>query len=145
MKLKGKCSWFGGPDDDGVAPDEGLAFIYDIDDQPDLFLPSQPPGTTGLARRLDPSEYYLACRWDYDNPEQTRNMLLSNKALVRNPKNGKQFFAFPADWGPHQDTDRIADLSPQLLSDLDIETDDVVEVIFPYQEDVMAETVKPMV
>src|SRR5262245_28140780 len=144
MRVSGKCSWFGGPDDDGVAPDEGLAFIYSVSDQPDLFLPSQPPGTTGLARRLDPSEYYVACRWDYD--DTPRDMLLANKALVRSIRTGKEFYAFPADWGPHVDTGRVADLSPQLLSDLDIETDDEVEVIFPYEkESAMAEPVKPMV
>ena len=46
MILKGKCSWFGGPNDKGVSPSEGLAFIYELDDAPHLFLPQQPPGTT---------------------------------------------------------------------------------------------------
>src|SRR4029077_2554703 len=45
----GKCSWFGGESDDGVAPDEGLAFIDNVMDAPHLFLPYQPEGTTGLA------------------------------------------------------------------------------------------------
>src|SRR5262245_8957239 len=133
MKLTGKCSWFGGPDDDGVSPSEGLAFIYDVSDQPDLFLPSQPPGTTGLARRLDPDEYYIACRWTYEG-EQSKSNLLKYKALVRSPKTGKEFYAFPADWGPHQDTGRVADLSPSLLADLGLTTDDTVEVIFPAEE-----------
>jgi len=146
MHLSGKCSWFGGPTDTGVAPDEGLAFIYDVDDQPDLFLPSQPSGTSGLARRLDPDEYYIACRWDYDNPEQTRSKLLVNKALVRSLKTGKEFIAYPADWGPHDSTDRVADISPGLMTALGIETDDEVEVIFPYEEVVVAtEPVKPVV
>src|SRR5215831_7850460 len=65
VHLVGKCSWFGGPNDTGVAPDEGLAFIYDVDEAPHLFLDEQPIGTTGLARRLDPDVYYIACRWDY--------------------------------------------------------------------------------
>jgi hypothetical protein len=65
-RLCGKVSWFGGPDDTGVSPDEGLAFIYDVDDAPHLFLPQQPAGTTGLARRLDPARPYIACRWNYD-------------------------------------------------------------------------------
>jgi len=146
MHLYGKCSWFGGPNDTGVSPSEGLAFIYDIDDQPDLFLPSQPPGTTGLARRLDPNEYYIACRWDYDNPEQTRSKLLANKALVRSNKTGKEFIVYPADWGPHVDTGRVADISPGLMSALGINTDDDVEVIFPYEEEIVAtEPVHPMV
>ena len=33
---------------------------------PWLMLEKQPPGTTGMARRLDPTVFYLACRWDYD-------------------------------------------------------------------------------
>ena len=35
--MTGKCSWFGGPEDDGVSPDEGLAFIYKVEDAPHLF------------------------------------------------------------------------------------------------------------
>lgn len=129
--FSGNCSWFGGPDDDGVAPDEGLAFIYDVDMAPDLFLPSQPPGTTGLARRLDPDEYYVAARWDYDNPATTKTMLAdqTRHALVR--ANGKMFLCQPADWGPHTSTGRALDISPGLMAALEIETDDEVELIYP--------------
>jgi N-acetylmuramoyl-L-alanine amidase len=116
----------------GVSPDEGLAFIYDVDDAPHLFLSSQPPGTTGLARRLDPARPYIACRWNYD--EVSKEQLLQTVALVRATKTGKAYPAYPADWGPHQDTDRIADISPGLMTALGIETDDEVEITFPYQE-----------
>jgi hypothetical protein len=44
---------------------------------------------------------------------------------------GIELTAFPADWGPHPDTGRVADLSPGLMLDLGIETDDEVEIIFP--------------
>lgn len=129
--FKGTCSWFGGPDDvDGVAPDEGLAFIYELDDAPDLFLPVQPRGTTGLARRLDPEEFYIACRWDYDIT--SKEDLLNLRVLVRAPKTGKHFIARPADWGPHEEkTGRAADLSPGLMGALGIETDDEVQVFVP--------------
>lgn len=136
MKLVGKVSWFGGPDDEGVAPDEGLAFIYDVEDAPQLFLPEQPEDTTGLARRLDPEKYYVACRWDYD--ETPKEMLLNEMALVRSTKTGKMRRAYPADWGPHQNTGRVADISPGLMQRLGIETDDEVEVIFPAREAHMA-------
>lgn len=129
MKTVGSCSWFGGPDDGGVAPDEELAFIYCVEDAPHLFLDEQPPNTTGLARRLDPDVYYIAMRWDYD--VHPREELLSNVAIVRSPLTGEMLLAYPADWGPHEDTGRIADLSPALMDDLGIETDDVVEVVFP--------------
>ena len=54
FQTRGKCSQFGGPEDTGVSPSEGLAFIFDVDEAPQLFLPYQPSGTTGLARRLNP-------------------------------------------------------------------------------------------
>ena len=132
--LSGKCSHFGGPDDTGVSASEGLAFIYDYMQAPHLFLPYQPNGTSGLARRLNPNVHYLAARWDYkETPKET---LLQTVALVRSIKTGIALQAFPADWGPNENTGRIADLSPGLMMDLGIETDDVVEVIFPYDTSV---------
>jgi N-acetylmuramoyl-L-alanine amidase len=130
----GTCSQFGGPDDTGVAEDEGLAFIFDVQDAPHLFLPEGTPGTEGmgLARKLNPFVHYVACRWDYDRtPKET---LLENVALVRALKTGVELTAFPADWGPHEEkTGRAADLSPGLMADLGIETDDEVEVIYPFK------------
>ena len=131
MKLRGLVSSFGGPDDMGVAPDEDLAFIYEVTDAPHLFLPQQPPGTTGLARRLDPDKHYIACRWDYD--EYPKPSLLEHTALVRNILTDKALEAYPADWGPHSDTGRAADISPGLMAALDLETDDEVEVVYPYR------------
>ena len=129
MITAGKVSWFGGPEDMGVDPDEPLAFIYEYDQAPHLFLDEQPEGTTGLARRLNPEVFYIACRWDYDiTPPE---MLLENLALVRSTKTWRTFTAFPADWGPHHSTGRVADVSPGLLEALGIETDDEVEVMFP--------------
>jgi len=130
---RGKCSYFGGPDDTGVSANEGLAFIYKVDDAPQLFLPYQPDGTSGLARRLNPFVHYVACRWDYS--ETPKTTLTENLALVRATKTGIALKAFCADWGPHQDTGRVADLSPSLMDDLGIDTDDEVEVIYPYTED----------
>lgn len=134
LKARGKVSWFGGPDDTGVAPDEGLAFLYDVDDKPDLFLDDQPAGTTGLARRLDPDEHYIAMRWDYDmfSKEFLRGDVYAN---VRAPKTGREFLAAPADWGPHTSTGRIADISPSLMARLGIETDDEVEIRFPAEKE----------
>jgi N-acetylmuramoyl-L-alanine amidase len=81
---------------------------------------------------LDPNEYYIACRWDYDlYPKES---LLEHTALVRSLKTGKEFLARPADWGPHSDTGRVADISPGLMEALGIQTDDDVEVIYPYDD-----------
>jgi hypothetical protein len=127
----GKCSWFGGPEDTGVDPDEGLAFFDEVEDAPHLFLSEQPPGTTGLARRLDPSVYYVACRWHHEIVPKDMLRDPDNQALVRAPKTGREFLAHPADWGPHEDTDRDPDTSPGLMAALGIETDDEIEVVYP--------------
>ena len=83
MKLRGKVSVVRRPRRHGrFARRKDLAFIYEVDDAPHLFLPKQPPGTTGLARRLNPDKRYIACRWDYD--EHPKPSLLEHTALVRN-------------------------------------------------------------
>jgi N-acetylmuramoyl-L-alanine amidase len=129
----GRCSHFGGPEDMGVSASEGLAFIYEIEDAPQLFLPYKPEGTTGLARRLNPYIHYIACRWDYNVfPKET---LLDHVALVKARRTGVFLTAFPADWGPHENTGRVADISPGLMADLGIETDDEVEVVYPWKGD----------
>lgn len=132
LEARGKVSWFGGPYDEGVSPSEGLAFIYDVKTAPHLFLASQPEGTTGLARRLNPSIPYIAMRWDYDKFSKEYLSSMEHVALVRAPKTGRQFAAWPADWGPHSDTGRIADISEGLMEYLGIQTDDEVEVTFPF-------------
>lgn len=127
FQAKGRCSWFGGPADTGVAPDEGLAMYSSIEQAPWLFLPVVPPGTTGLARRLNPAVPFVACRWDYD--VTPKDMLRQGKALVR--ANGMELLSFVGDWGPHEDTGRVADLSKILMAHLGLQTDDTVEIIFP--------------
>ena len=52
-------------------------------------------------------------------------------ALVRAKHSGRTALAWPADWGPHENTNRAADLSPALMAQLELETDDEVEVIYP--------------
>jgi N-acetylmuramoyl-L-alanine amidase len=125
----GTCSWFGGPEDTGVSESEGLAFIYDVQDAPWLFLPEQPSGTTGLARRLDPRRYYIAMRWDYN--KYPKSMLASGTYMAEVAAGGKSLLAYPADWGPHESTNRICDLSPGIMECLDLVTDDKVTVTFP--------------
>jgi N-acetylmuramoyl-L-alanine amidase len=132
-RLIGKCSWFGGPNDEGVDPDEGLAFIDSVNDAPHLFLPYQPQGTTGLARRLNPYTHYLAMRWDYDKTPKSE--LLNTVARVKNLATGVALQAIPADWGPNEATGRVADLSPSLMNDLGLATDDDVEIVHPYDGD----------
>jgi N-acetylmuramoyl-L-alanine amidase len=133
VKVSGKVSWFGGPEDMGVDADEGLAFIYDYSQAPQILLDEQPPGTTGLARRLDPNSPYVAIRWDYD--VTPKEMLQNPHLLAKVSAKGMSFYAWPGDWGPHEDTDRVADISPSLLNRLGLETDDEVTVEYPFEPD----------
>jgi hypothetical protein len=134
----GKMSVFGGPADEGVGPHEGLALVGATDLAvwwfSSLFLAEQPPGTTGLARRLNPRAFYLAMRWDYGAHPKT--LLRETVVRLSNPGNGRRIFARPVDFGPGDgtmidgqatpDTGRIADLSPGAASALGLRTDDVV-------------------
>jgi N-acetylmuramoyl-L-alanine amidase len=130
LTFTGKVSHFGGPLDQGVGPDEPLAWITAVEQKPEIFLSYQPEGTTGLARRLNPASLYLATRWDYS--ETPPPVLLEEMALVTAPKTGRSVKCYPADWGPHEDTGRVADISPGAMELLGITTDDIVEVVFPY-------------
>ncbi len=125
MIITGKISTFGGPEDTGVLPSEGVAIW-----QPKqvgsplatgLFLKVTPIGTTGLARRLDPDAFYIAMRWDYKKTPVA--ILQSSWVLCR--ANGLFAWARPADWGPNARTGRVADLSPGLARYLNLQTDDI--------------------
>jgi N-acetylmuramoyl-L-alanine amidase len=137
MKLTGTCSHFGGPDDTGVEPDEGLALCEEhelplFDDA--LFLSAAQAGAPGLARRLNPDYHYAAMRWDYDT--HPRSWLQTARITVTNPATGASFADVqPIDWGPHVDTGRLIDLSPALLADLNLTTDQDVEVEIPDVEE----------
>src|SRR5438477_5701723 len=130
FRVEGKMSTFGGPHDLGMSPDEGLALFTKPDLQNPkyayLFLPAPPPGTSGLGRRLNPDQYYFACRWDY--AETPREFLRRALARVENPANGRAVDARPVDWGPHPSTGRVADLSPGLAAALGLDTDDIVRI-----------------
>jgi N-acetylmuramoyl-L-alanine amidase len=130
FRVEGKMSTFGGPKDTGMSADEGLALFTPADLQDPkysyLFLPTPPPGTTGLGRRLDPEKYYFACRWNYN--ETPREFLRRALARVENPANGRAADARPVDWGPHISTGRVADLSPGLATALGLQTDGFVRI-----------------
>jgi hypothetical protein len=134
----GRMSVFGGPADEGVAANEGLALIGPSDLAlwwfSHLFLADSPPGTSGLARRLNPRAYYLAMRWDYE--QWSKEFLRGTVVRLTNPANGLQVLARPVDYGPGdgemidgqptQDTRRLADLSPGAATALGLQTDDEV-------------------
>jgi len=130
FRVEGKMSTFGGPKDTGMSTDEGLALFTPADLQDSkysyLFLPTPPPGTTGLGRRLNPDKYYFACRWNYN--DTPREFLKRALARVENPSNGRAADARPVDWGPNIATGRVADLSPGLAAALGLQTDDLVRI-----------------
>src|SRR5438874_6519273 len=130
FRVEGKMSTFGGPHDLGMAANEDLALFTKADLQNPkysyLFLPTPPPGTTGLGRRLNPDKYYFACRWNYN--DTPREFLKRALARVENPSNGRSADARPVDWGPNISTGRVADLSPGLAAALGLQTDDVVRI-----------------
>jgi len=131
ITFSGLMSVFGGPDDTGVGPGEGLALFdqSDVDSFPELFLADQPPGTTGLARRLNPDAAYVACRWDYS--VTPKRFLRSTNVVVTNPSTGQSHAARAVDWGPKAVTGRDADLSPGLAAMLELSTDERCTVIVP--------------
>jgi hypothetical protein len=56
-------------------------------------------------------------------------------ALVSSLKTGKKTIAHPIDWGPAAETGRVVDVSPGVFQALgDIETDDEVDIVYPYHE-----------
>ena len=130
FRVEGKMSTFGGPRDTGMSADEGLALFTQADLKDPkysyLFLPTPPPGTTGLGRRLNPDKYYFACRWNYnDTPKEFLKRALAH---VENPSNSRAADARAVDWGPHVSTGRVADLCPGLAAELGLQTDDVVRI-----------------
>jgi hypothetical protein len=132
IKLVGPMSVFGGPDDRGVSASEGLALVPTYAAKPEVFLNHQPPGTTGLARRLDTSKHYIACRWDYH--ATTPAWLHQHVVRVSNRK-GVTIDCIPVDWGPNARTGRIADMSPGAAHALGLQTNDTVEVDIPMPGD----------
>ncbi|MFN0080531.1 MAG: DUF2272 domain-containing protein [Prosthecobacter sp.] len=132
LTLRGKMSTFGGPKDTGMKPREGLAIIRDkdIQDRPDIAALFEDKRGPALGRRLlNKQASYIACRWDYKTT--SRLHLLDSEVIVRNPLTGKTVKAKPADWGPAEWTNRVADLSDFAVGELGLKTDDVCEVIIP--------------
>jgi hypothetical protein len=131
LTRRGRVEIFGGPNDRGTAPNEGLALIgpSEISQFQQYFLPQQPPGTTGLTRRLDPKSHYIAARWDYSVTSQS--YVKTHRVIVKNQKNGKAAEAQPVDWGPNLTTGRVASISPGLAESLELTIDGEVVIEIP--------------
>lgn len=129
FQVTGKMSHFGGPNDKGVKPNEGLGpwpnekMMRDHGVGDYLLTPKQ-AGAPGLARRLNPAKFYVACRWNVKDYPFLRKAWV----ILENPKNGKKIKARVMDWGPAAWTGRVADLSPGACDALGLKTDDIVKV-----------------
>lgn len=139
QRIEGRMSTFGGPNDQGVKPTEGLAIVErkeleGLAHLRGLFLPEQPEGTSGLARQLDPEKFYVACRWDYS--QSPKSYLQRTQVAVYSPQRPeRKIQAQPIDWGPNENTGRAIDLSPGLADALNLKTDDRCVVELPLPDD----------
>lgn len=131
LRISGRCSTFGGPDDSGMTPDEGLALYWthdQCDERPHLFLPRTPENERlGTSKRLDPDANYIAIR--FNKAERSIQAWRNSQFRVSNPANGHFQIARLTDWGPNVATGRAVDLSPALARLLGVSTDDTVEVL----------------
>ncbi len=122
--VRGKISWFGGPNDHGVGPNETVAISGEVARR--LNSPMNASAQTIESRPED--FYYAAMRFDY--APNGRTFWRDARLLVVNPDTQDAVVVRPADWGPNTYTRRIIDLSPQTLEDLGLDTDDEVWVSF---------------
>lgn len=147
MIFIGKCSTFGGPDDTGVTPTEGLGLISTVQERnKHLFVAGCEIGERALARALSPEAYYIAMRWPFGRLKIAGKYQLwpmatcsideevaywsQFRGLIRNPTNGKVCMWEAVDSGPARWTKRIVDCSPGINKYLGVKTDDTVEVMF---------------
>jgi len=122
--VRGRLSWFGGPDDRGVSSTETGAITFER--LRSLNDPTRPSSATLSSRPED--YYFVAMRWNYS--PNGRTFWRDARLVVKNPDSGAAVVVRPVDWGPHTRTNRIIDLSPQSLVDLSVATDDDVLVAF---------------
>lgn len=120
----GKISSFGGPLDSGLSTLEGLALFNSMDEAPELFLDNPDPNV-GIARNLNPNANFCAMRWSYD---VTPKPLLRFSSVMISFKD-KYVLARCLDWGPHENTGRLIDVSDNVMKTLGCKTDDVVKAV----------------
>jgi len=82
---------------------------------------------------------YCACRWNYrllqkaldtDTKTEVKQTLYHDYIIeITNTVNGKRAQLRPVDWGPARWTGRIIDIDPVTMRELDLRTDDEVEIV----------------
>lgn len=122
--VRGRMSWFGGPNDSGVSSTETGAITGER--LRSLNSPTNPSSSTLSSRPED--YYFVAMRWAY-SPNSV-SFWRRQRFVVMNPSTGATVVARAVDWGPHTRTGRVIDLSPQARTDLGVTTDDDVLIAF---------------
>jgi hypothetical protein len=127
LKLVGKISEFGGPDDNGMAWEEGLAFAEhaEADLMPDLFVERSKDLTQGTSKRLRCNDaYYIALNVPLHWP---RSILKQSRWKITSLASGLYVVAHLIDRGPSA-AGRLVDASKAILKAIVVKTDDDVEV-----------------
>lgn len=128
--ISGPCSSFGGIGDKGMSKDSGLALYepWEANLRPDIFLPEDPQNPLQPTwQRLRVDFPYLAMRFSH---ALSRHALQLIPWKLENPKTKHFITGFLVDWGPSSSTGRVVDVSPGIMSVLNLKTDDVV-VVYP--------------
>lgn len=132
--IRGTAREWGGPNDQhGKGGDLALLSPNDVtsDVFKPYFLPTQPPGTTGMITRLNPETFYANARWDYSITP--RSVLRRTKVRIRKlTADGKASEIFvdaqAVDWGPPAFTGFACDVSPAVIKTLNLSATDKVEL-----------------
>jgi hypothetical protein len=122
-KITGKISYFGGKDDRTMTITETLA-LYPFVKGRWLHYPLF-------------FQNYCAMRWNYR--EMSRQMVIPVQEVCERLRwveitveyKGKKVDCFPVDWGPNVKTNRIIDVSKNIINLLGCKTDDIVIVTYP--------------
>lgn len=126
LVAQGKASSFGGPQDTGGKPDEGL-YYYERSEQFDpplvgMLLAHQPPGTSGLFRQLaNKTAPYVAYR--APRTAAAKRYIKTHPFLLTSKAHPEGIVVWVLDWGPADWTKRAVDCSDAALDLLEVETD----------------------
>jgi hypothetical protein len=127
MKMVGKISSFGGPDDSGMRYDEGLAFYehWEADLRTDLFIPRSIDLSQGTSKRLRCYDaYYIALNVPNHYP---RKIFHESRWKLENFRTGDYVICHLVDRGPSANG-RLVDASNRVLDAISVKTDDDVIV-----------------
>lgn len=125
---RGRCSIFGGPNDQGMIHDTGLTLYEPL--EADRAEPLFHPGAHDVPtwKRLKIESYYIALPFIGFATGAFRRQLQAADFRVSNPKTGKFAVGRIVDRGPAFSTNRLVDLSPGMATEIGIETDGIVDV-----------------